>query len=28
MRSREDVPSAIIEKMLADNPRHLYGLAA
>jgi predicted TIM-barrel fold metal-dependent hydrolase len=28
MRSREDVPGAIIEKMLADNPRHLYGLAA
>jgi hypothetical protein len=28
MRSREDVPSALIEKMLAANARHLYGLAA
>jgi predicted TIM-barrel fold metal-dependent hydrolase len=28
MRSREDVPGAIIDKMLADNARQLYGLAA
>jgi hypothetical protein len=26
MRSREDVPSAVVEKMLSDNPRNLYGL--
>jgi len=28
MRSREDVPSAIIDKMLSDNSRNLYGLPA
>ncbi len=28
MRSREDVPGALIDKMLADNPRALYGLPA
>ena len=27
MRSREDVPGALVDKMLADNPRQLYGLA-
>jgi predicted TIM-barrel fold metal-dependent hydrolase len=26
MRAREDVPGAVIEKMLSDNPRRLYGL--
>ncbi len=26
MRSREDVPSAVVAKMLWDNPRTLYGL--
>jgi len=28
MRSREDVPGALIDKMLADNARTLYGLPA
>ena len=28
MRSREDVPGALVDKMLADNPRQFYGLAA
>ena len=27
MQSRQDGPSAVIEKMLSDNARHLYGLA-
>jgi uncharacterized protein len=27
MRARTDVPSAIIAKMLSDNPRNLYGLS-
>ena len=27
MRSREDVPGAVIDKMLADNARQLYALA-
>ncbi len=28
MRTREDVPSVMIGKMLSDNPRNLYGLPA
>ena len=26
MRAREDVPAAVIEKILCDNPRRLYGM--
>ena len=28
MRSRTDVPAALVTKMLSDNPRRLYGLGA
>jgi predicted TIM-barrel fold metal-dependent hydrolase len=26
MRGRTDIPPAIVEKILSDNPRRLYGL--
>jgi predicted TIM-barrel fold metal-dependent hydrolase len=28
MRAREDVPPEVIEKILCDNPRQLYGLTS